>query len=60
MVFTFIVVDKYNQIYPYQVSEQTLKVWENNFKSVLEVLDYHYKSRDYTLPYELALGNLKL
>ena len=60
VVFTFIVVDKYNQIYPYQVSEQTLKVWENNFKSVLEILDYHYKSRDYTLPYELALGNLKL
>jgi hypothetical protein len=60
VVFTFVVVDKYNQIYPYQVSDETLKVWEGRFNSVLKTLDYHYNNQDYTLPYDLALGNVKL
>jgi len=59
-VFTFIVIDKYNQVYPYQVSESTLANWESNFYGITERVDYHYRHRDYTLPYELALGNVKL
>ena len=60
IVFTFVVVDKYNQVYPFQVSNETLAIWENRFHNVVNSLDYHYNERDYTLPYELALGNLKL
>lgn len=60
IVFTFIVIDKYNQVYPFQVSDETLNVWMENFSELLNVLNYHYENRDYTLPYELAIGNVKL
>ncbi len=60
IVITFIVIDKYNQVYPFQVSEETLAKWYDNFYDILTQLEYHYKSRDYTLPYELAVGNVKL
>jgi len=60
IVFTFIVIDKYNQVYPFQVSDETLTMWMEDFSSLLNVLNYHYENRDYTLPYELAIGNVKL
>lgn len=60
IVFTFIVIDKYNQVYPFQVSEETLAIWMENFSALLNVLNYHYENRDYTLPYELAIGNVIL
>jgi hypothetical protein len=60
IVFTFIVIDKYNQVYPFQVSKETLAEWEREFSFVVTQLDYHYLNRDYTLPYQLAIGNVKL
>jgi hypothetical protein len=59
-VFTFIVADKYNQVYPFQVSDETASLWQSNFYGVVKQLDYHYSNRDYTLPFELAIGNVKL
>lgn len=60
VVITFIVIDRANLIYPFQVSDETLKVWEEDFKNILTVIDYHYTNKDFTLPYELATGNVKL
>ena len=60
IVFTFIVIDKYNMVYPFQVSTETLAIWEENFVNVVEQISYHYNSKDFTLPYELAVGNVKL
>jgi len=60
VVITFIVIDRANLIYPFQVSDETLKVWEEEFKNILTVVDYHYTNKDFTLPYELATGNVKL
>ena len=60
ILITFIVIDKYNQVYPYQVSDETLVDWESNFYDIVKQVDYHYRHRDYTLPYQLALGNVKL
>jgi hypothetical protein len=60
IVFTFIVIDKYNQVYPFQVSEETLSMWMESFSELLNVLNYHYEQKDYTLPYNLAIGNVKL
>jgi len=60
IIFTFIVIDKFNLVYPFQVSEQTLANWEANFYDVIHKIDYHYRHRDYNLPYELAVGNVKL
>jgi len=60
IVFTFIVIDKYNQVYPFQVSKETLAQWETDFSYVIVQLDYHYLNRDYSLPYDLAIGNVIL
>jgi len=60
VVITFVVIDRANLIYPFQVSDETLKVWEEDFKEILNVVDYHYSNKDFTLPYELATGKIKL
>ena len=59
--FTFVVVDKYNQVYPFQVTPKTMAEWMKRFyEKVLPQVNYHYDKKDYTLPYELAVENLKL
>ena len=60
IVITFIVVDKYNQIYPFQVSKESLEVWLKDFDKIIDIVKYHYENKDFTLPYELAVGNVKL
>jgi hypothetical protein len=60
VVITFIVVDKYNQIYPFQVSKESLDVWLKDFDKIIDIVKYHYENKDFTLPYELAVGNVKL
>lgn len=60
IIFTFIVIDKFNLVYPFQVTDQTLANWEANFYDVIQKIDYHYRHRDYNLPYQLAVGNVKL
>ena len=58
---TFIVIDKYNLIYPYQVSLDTLASWQDKFENeVVPQLVWHYENKKYDLPYELATGNVKL
>ena len=60
IVITFIVVDKYNQIYPFQVSQESLAEWLKDFNKIIDIVKYHYENKDFTLPYELAVGNVKL
>lgn len=61
IAITFIVIDKYNSIYPFQVSRDSLALWRERFElEVLPKLQYHYDNKDYTLPYELAVGNVML
>jgi hypothetical protein len=60
IVVTFIVIDKYNQIYPFQVSQESLAIWQQDFENIEDIVKYHYENKDYTLPYELAMGNVKL
>ncbi len=57
---TFIVIDKYNQVYPYQVSEESLSQWKIDFNSIIDKVEWHYTNKRYDLPYDLALGNVKL
>lgn len=57
---TFIVIDKYNLVYPYQVSQESMLEWRMKFKSVLEIAQWHYAEKRYDLPYDLAVGNIKL
>lgn len=59
--FTFVVVDKYNQVYPFQVSDGTMRNWLRSLRDdIIPTLEYHYNNKDYTLPYDLAIGNVKL
>jgi hypothetical protein len=60
IVFTFLVIDKYNMYYPFQVTDTTMKLWEYNLNDILKQCNYHYESRDYTLPYKLAKRKVKL
>ena len=61
ILFTFVVVDKYNQVYPFQVTPKTMSEWlKRFFEKVIEQVVYHYNEKDYTLPYELAVEKLKL
>jgi len=57
---TFIVIDKYNLVYPFQVSEESMSQWRKDFRDVLNIAKWHYENKRYDLPYDLAVGNLKL
>jgi hypothetical protein len=57
---TFIVIDKYNQVYPYQVSSESLNKWKIDFEKIVKQIKWHYDNKQYDLPYDLALGNVKL
>ena len=60
IVVTFIVIDKYNQVYSFQVSQESLAIWQQDFEDIEDVVKYHYENKDFTLPYELAMGHVKL
>jgi len=58
--FRFIVFDKYDHLYAYPVTESTMKKWEESYRDVIESAKYHYESKDFTLPHQFAVGNVKL
>lgn len=60
MVFRFIVFDKYDQLYAFEVTDETYAEWEKKFEKAVEEAKYHYTSKDYSLPYEFIKGNVKL
>ena len=50
--FTFIVIDKYNQIYDFPVSSKTMNTWGDGLRNILDMAEYHIKQNNYDLPYE--------
>lgn len=58
--FRFITFDKYDQLYAFLVSETTMAKWENRLVEIEKQAEYHYTSKDFTLPYDYALSNVKL
>ena len=60
IIFHFIVVDKYNHVYPFPVTNRTLRQWKLDMEEVLKKAEYHYKNKEYKLPYQFALENVKL
>ena len=58
--FRFIVFDKYDQLYAFPVSADTLSSWEERFEIIQKEAKYHYDSRDFTLPYKYAHGIVEL
>jgi len=60
ITFKFIVIDKYNQVYVYDVSEKSMVNWAEGLGGVLKIADYHYSERNYSLPYDLLIERVKL
>ena len=54
--FRFIVVDPYMQVAPIRISEDTQKYWALELEDKLEQANYHFKQRDFSLPYEFLTG----
>ena len=59
-VLHFVVIDKYNQVYPFPVSVESMLDWQSQLDEVLEIAKYHYTNKDYTLPYEFAINQVTL
>ena len=60
IIFKFVVIDKYDQVYVFPVSEETLVRWITSLKEALQEANYHYSERKYDLPYVFANGNVTL
>jgi len=58
--FSFLVIDKYQQVYVFDVEKNTMLLWREKLKSKLEVARYHYDNRYYALPHEFATGKITL
>jgi len=59
-VFNFVVVDRYSQIYAFEVSEDTMTNWEIDLQEKLHEAKYHYESKDYSLPYKFVKSKVML
>ena len=60
IVFNFIVIDKYNQVYCFEVSPITLESWDYALSDKLVELYWHYKNNNYNLPYNFATSQVIL
>ena len=58
--FNFIVFDKNDHLYAFPVSDKTVTKWLNDCTNALIKARYHYENKDYTLPYDFAIGNVTL
>ena len=56
----FIVIDKYGSVYPFKVTDETLAKWYYDTDTVIQKALWHYDSRNYDLPMELAIGEITL
>lgn len=60
VVFNFIVIDKYFQVYCFEVSPQTEIAWDDILGDKLMEANWHYENNNYTLPYDFAVNRITL
>ncbi len=60
ILFKFVVIDKYNQVYVFDVSGKTLGQWAQRMHGTIERVAYHYNERNYSLPYEFLVNKIVL
>ncbi len=60
LIFNFIVIDKYNQVYCFEVSAGTMLEWQMRLEKILNEAKWHYDTRRYTLPYQFIAGKVML
>ena len=56
-LFKFVVIDKYNQVYVFDVSESTMHSWGQGLRATLDEVNVHYTRKDYSLPYKFLKPN---
>ena len=49
ILFKFVVIDRYNQVYIFDVSQSTLTNWAEEFENVINKATYHYKNNNYLI-----------
>lgn len=59
-ILHFVVIDNYNQVYAFPVSNNSMLEWQSQLDEVLKIAKYHYTKKEYKLPYEFALGQVIL
>jgi hypothetical protein len=52
--FKFATIDNYNHVYVFDVREETFADWMKGFMDILSQAEYHYREKDYNLPYDFA------
>lgn len=60
ILFKFIVIDKYDQVYAFPVTEPTMNKWGDALAEILETVDYHYTNKNYTLPYDFLVNDVSI
>jgi len=58
--FNFIVVDTYNQVYNFEVSEATMQSWGKQLMEVLKACKFHLEEMNFDLPYEFINNKVVL
>jgi hypothetical protein len=58
--FNFIVIDRSFQTYSFYVTPDTMNKWITKLGETLHKADWHYTNKNYTLPYEFAIGKVTL
>ena len=58
--FNFIVTDRYNQIYNFEVRPNTLNEWGMKLRDNLNVAKYHVDNMNFDLPYEFLTNKVSL
>lgn len=54
--FRFLVVDKYMQIAPVRISEETMTKYMEMTDDALTVAEYHFKNKDFSLPHSVLMS----
>ena len=58
--FNFIVMDTYNQVYNFEVSQSTMKEWGKNLMDKLKAAKHHLDTMNFDLPYEFLTNKVVL
>lgn len=56
IIFNFIVIDRYDQVYCFEVSENTMAQWLIELNIRLDEAAWHYNNHSYKLPYRFEIS----
>ncbi len=60
IVFNFIVIDKYDQVYCFEVTPDSMELWQQELSERLGEVEWHLQNNSYSLPYKFATSAVLL